>query len=98
VKLIRTIVRVRIQWKTKTPAIAGPFDRLAALVLAALLAPAALIAFTMAGWRIATDLRWISRFAWGTGVFPRWQAWLTTAVILLISVSVLDRYGSKEIQ
>ena len=51
------------------------------LLLAALLAPSALIAFTMAFWIIASDLKWTGEFFLTGGLFSHWQVWLCTAGI-----------------
>jgi hypothetical protein len=82
---------VRIQWKR--PARGGLTDRerFIALALGTLLAPAALVAFTMAFWRIAADLRLTSSFVISSGVFSHWQVWLVSAALLLLSVSLLNR-------
>jgi hypothetical protein len=66
-----------------------------------LLAPASLTAFTIACWRMAAkvhmtmDLPWIENAAPFNGLFSRWQSWLMAAGLLLLSVSVLDRYGRR---
>jgi hypothetical protein len=86
-------MRVRIQWKKSKLNETNRPGRVAALALAIVLAPGALAAFTMAGWRAAADLRWTGAFVVSTGMFSHWQAWLAAAAILLLSVSALDRYG-----
>ena len=68
----------------------------AALALAALLTPAALIAFSMAFWSIAADLRWTTDFVISNGLLSHWQIWLATAALLLLLARVLDRYGRGE--
>ena len=45
-----------------------------ALGLAALLAPSALIAFTIAFWNIAARFHWAANFFVSTGPFSHWQA------------------------
>jgi hypothetical protein len=84
---------VRIRWKRSVQNERGVRNRTAALLLASLSAPAAVLAFTMAIWDIAAHLRWTNSFAISSGIFSHWQVWLAAAALLLISVSVLDRYG-----
>ena len=87
---------VRIQWKRKSsrtrPAEASP----ASLLLASFAAPCALVAFTMAFWRIAADLHWTGAFLIANGVFSHWQTWLASAAILFLIIALLDRYGQGE--
>jgi hypothetical protein len=63
------------------------------LALASLLTPAALLAFTMAFWRMAADLRWTGEFFVSDGLLSHWQTWLGTAAVLLFLASVLNRLG-----
>src|ERR1700744_3693053 len=60
------------------------------LLLAALLASSALIAFTMAFWIIASDLKWTGEFFLTGGLFSHWQVWLCTAAVLLLMSRLLD--------
>jgi len=66
-----------------------------ALGLAALLAPSALIAFTIAFWNIAAQFHWVANFFVSTGPFSHWQAWLIAAVVLLFAARVLNRYAMR---
>jgi hypothetical protein len=68
-------------------------NRRVALMLAALLTPAALMASVLAAWRIAADLNFASRFAIPTGLFSHWQVWLGAAIGLQLCSRVLNRYG-----
>jgi hypothetical protein len=86
-------VRVRIQWKQKPSRTSDEQDRIAALLLASLAAPCALLAFTMAFWRVAADLHWTRTFVIANGVFSHWQTWLASAAILFLIITLLDRYG-----
>jgi TRAP-type C4-dicarboxylate transport system permease small subunit len=67
--------------------------RRAALMLSALLTPAAAMALALACWRIAADLNWTSSFAIPSGLFSHWQAWLGAAVLLQVVARVLNRYA-----
>ncbi len=88
---------VRIRWNAPT---LGPSQRNVrfALLVGALMTPSALVAFTMAFWIIASDLRWTSDFFLTTGLFSHWQVWLCTAGVLLLCARLLDHYarGSAE--
>jgi hypothetical protein len=64
-----------------------------ALVLAALLSPAALVASVLALWRIAADLNVTNSFAIPSGLFSHWQVWLAAAVLLQVCSRVLNRWG-----
>jgi hypothetical protein len=68
-------------------------DRRAAQLAAALLSPAALVAFLLAWWRIAADLSWTNSFAIPTGLFSHWQVWMAAAVLLQLCSRMLNRYG-----
>jgi len=68
-------------------------NRRAAVALASLLTPAALIAVLLACWRIAADLSLTNRFAIPSGLFSHWQIWLAAAVLLEVCARVLNRYG-----
>jgi hypothetical protein len=85
---------VRVRW---TGSIAGrpPSDRYRqfALLLAALLTPSALIAFTLAAWIIAAELRWTGDFFVPSGILSHWQVWLCTAAFLLAVSRLLDRFA-----
>jgi hypothetical protein len=68
-------------------------NRRAAVALAALLTPAALLALLLALWRIAADLNWTNRFAIASGLFSHWQVWMGFAVLLQLCARLLNRYG-----
>ncbi len=68
-------------------------NRKLALLLGALLTPAAAMATVLAAWRIAADLNWAGRFAIASGFFSHWQVWLGTAALLQLCSHVLSRYG-----
>jgi hypothetical protein len=86
---------VRICWKKPAQADRQGLRSLA-LALASLLTPSALVAFTMAFWRISADLRWTGDFFISTGMFSHWQVWLIGAAVLLFVARVLDRYAQRE--
>ncbi len=71
-----------------------PHPQEIALACASLLIPSALLAFTLAVWDIAADLRWTGQFIVSAGLFSHWQAWFCIAVLLLLVARFLDRYGS----
>jgi len=55
--------------------------------------PAALLAFTMAVWRIAADLHWTGDFFISSGILSHWQVWLVAAAVLLLGASLLNHWG-----
>lgn len=73
--------RIRIQW-TRAQVRASP--QTLALAGASLLAPCALVAFTLTCWNIAADLRWTSGFFVSRGLFSHWQSWLAASLVLLL--------------
>jgi len=86
------LVRIRLS----RPEAGGyaPHPRDIALACASLLIPSALLAFTLAVWNIAADLRWTGEFIVSTGIFSHWQAWFCIAAFLLLFARLLNRYGA----
>jgi hypothetical protein len=64
-----------------------------ALAMAALLTPAALMAFVLGLWRMAADLQWTNDFAIADGILSHWQVWIAAALLLQFVTSLLNRYG-----
>jgi hypothetical protein len=67
----------------------------AALLVGALLTPAAAMAAVLGVWRIAADLGWTSSFAIDSGFFSHWQIWMGAAVVLQVCSRMLNRYGKS---
>jgi hypothetical protein len=65
----------------------------AALLMGALLSPAAMMAFVLGCWRLGADLNWMGRFAISRGLFSHWQVWMALACLLQTCGSLLTRYG-----
>ena len=87
-------MRVRIRFARRPrSATRRSRDQRIALVVAALLTPAAAIAAALGFWRIAADLNWASSFAIPSGVFSHWQVWLGVAAALQLCSHILNRYG-----
>lgn len=86
------IVRIRLRLG---PAFAQNLQRnreLASFV-AALLTPAAVMAFVLGVWRLASDLDWAGEFVISRGLFSHWQVWIAMAGLLQTCASVLNRFG-----
>jgi hypothetical protein len=66
-----------------------------ALVLGALLTPAAFLAAVLGVWRIAADLNIAGSFAISSGLFSHWQVWLGSAAVLELCAHILNRYGKR---
>jgi hypothetical protein len=64
------------------------------LALSAVFAPASLAAFTAGCWQIAAELRWIPAL-FTTGISSHWQVWLAASALLLLAVTVLDRFAQS---
>jgi hypothetical protein len=86
------IVRIRFGRGSKLAKAPGK-NRRVALAAAALLTPAALMAFVLALWRMAADLHWTSDFAIANGVLSHWQVWMACAFFLQFLTWLLNRYG-----
>jgi hypothetical protein len=68
-------------------------NRHAALAVAALLDPAAVIALVIGLWGIAAELNWVGSFAISSGFFSHWEPWLAAASGLELCALALNRYG-----
>jgi hypothetical protein len=73
--------RIRIRWR---PQRVTASQQNLALAASSLLAPCALIAFTLTCWSVAADLRWTSNFFVSRGFFSHWQSWLISSILLLL--------------
>jgi hypothetical protein len=67
-------------------------NRQVASAIGTLLIPAALIAYVLGVWRLASDLGMASEFAI-SGIFSHWQVWIAVAAALHIAAASLNRYG-----
>ena len=86
------IVRIRLNVGPKIKRASGK-NRNTALAIAALISPAALLAFALAFWRMSADLGFTSAFPITSGLFSHWQVWLAIALCALLLTSTLNRYG-----
>ena len=66
----------------------------AALAVASLLAPLALMAFTIALWSLAANLNWAGNFFVSSGLFSHWQSWLLVAAVMVLFAWLLNRYAA----
>ncbi len=68
----------------------------AALALASLLIPAAVMAYVLAGWRVAADLNMTGQFPITEGLFSHWQVWgAGAAVVNMIAIAAQSLWKSK---
>jgi hypothetical protein len=67
-------------------------NRSLALGFAALLIPAALMAYALGFWRLASDIGVAGEFNI-PGMFSHWQVWMALALLLNLAAVVLNRYG-----
>jgi len=67
-------------------------NRPLALALGALLTPAALMAYVLGFWRLASDIGVAGEFGI-SGFFSHWQIWILLAVLLQFAGHALGRYG-----
>jgi hypothetical protein len=68
-------------------------NRHVALASAALLTPAAVMAFVLSMWRLGNDIGFTRSFAIHTGIFSHWQVWLAMSIVIQFLAVVLNRYG-----
>jgi hypothetical protein len=85
------IVRIKLG-QGRAPRKTQGKNRHLALALGALLIPAALMAYVLGFWRLASDIGVTREFAIG-GLFSHWQIWTFMAATLHIAATVLNRYG-----
>jgi hypothetical protein len=67
-------------------------NRQVASAIGTLLIPAALMAYVLGVWRLASDLGMAGEFAID-GIFSHWQVWIAMAAALHIGAASLNRYG-----
>ena len=67
-------------------------NRHVALASAALLIPAALMAYVLGLWRLASDMGLAGEFGF-SGVLSHWQLWIGIGAGLQFASHVLDRYA-----
>jgi hypothetical protein len=92
--MIRSM-RVRIRFGKSTRLGSRGRNQRLALLAGSLLAPAAVMAWVLAWWRIAADLRWTNGFAISAGLFSYWQVWVAAGVVLQLCSRMLNRYGKS---
>jgi len=68
-------------------------NRHVALAAGALMGPAALMAYVMGIWRLASDMGAATGFT-ATGLFSHWQVWIGLGVALQAGGYILNRYAS----
>lgn len=87
------IVRIRLG-QGRAPRKTTGKNRHLALAVGALLIPAALMAYVLGFWRLASDIGITREFAIH-GLFSHWQVWIFMAVALHVAATVLNRYGRR---
>jgi hypothetical protein len=70
-------------------------NRRAAMALAALLDPAAVMALSLALWGLAAERKWVGGFGIASGVFSHWETWLGGAAVLELCALALNHYGKS---
>lgn len=87
---MRVYLRLRL-----SPAMHRRFARLRELssAAAALLTPAAAMAFVLGAWRLCSDLKWTGEFVISQGIFSHWQVWFAMAGVLQTCAAILNRFG-----
>jgi hypothetical protein len=88
------IVRLRFPVGRRVKLASGK-NRHIALAIAALMTPATLMMFVMAGWRIGSDLQLATEFPISEGVWSHWQMWGAVAFGSHVASVLLNRYGKN---
>lgn len=78
--------RIRLKWGVQR-ALASQQNL--ALAASSLLAPCALVAFTLTCWSMAAEMRWTAGFFVVRGVFSHWQSWLVASLVLFCLARLL---------
>ena len=89
------IVRIRLRYGPRPKRNRRKNTHLA-LALAALIAPAALMAAALGCWRVAADLNLTGQFPIPNGFFSHWQVWFSLAGVLEGLAIGLNRYGRND--
>jgi hypothetical protein len=85
---------VRIRFGPGPHVARGPRkNRRAALAMASLLVPVAVMFSVLGVWRLAADLKMAGDFAIPNGLFSHWQVWIASAIALAFLSRLLNRYG-----
>jgi hypothetical protein len=85
------IVRVKLRHGRPVTRKQGKNRQLAS-ACGTLLIPAALMAYALGFWRLASDVGVAGNFAI-EGLFSHWQIWIAMAAALHVTAIVLNRYG-----
>jgi hypothetical protein len=86
------MVRIKLQQGPPIQRKVGK-NRQVASAIGTLLIPAALMAYVLGIWRLASDLGMAGEFAI-SGLFSHWQVWIALAAAIHIAASSLNRYGN----
>ena len=70
--------------------------RQTALMASSLMTPVALMAWALAGWRIAADMNWTGEFAIASGWLSHWQVWVAVGIAVQFCAFLLHRFGLRE--
>jgi hypothetical protein len=89
------VVRIRLQSGSSSRTLNSGI-RGTAIVSAALLTPAAFMAWVLGGWRLMADLKWTADFAIRDGVFSHWQVWVALGIGVQFVAYLLGRVGRKD--
>jgi len=88
---------VRIRFAPGPHIVRGPRkNRRAALAMASLLVPVAVMASVLGIWRLAADLKMAGDFAIPNGLFSHWQVWIASAIAVALLSRLLNRYGHSD--
>ena len=89
------VIRIRLSYGSALRKTAE-VNRQFALMVSSLMTPIAVMAWALACWRIAADLKWTGEFAIANGLFSHWQVWIAVAIAVQFAAFLLHRYGRRD--
>lgn len=88
-------MRIRVQIAPWRPFASNRFTKIA-YAASLLLAPSAVIAFTLALWNIAAEMHWTGEFFISHGFFSHSQVWIGASAVLVVVLRLLHRATAAE--
>jgi hypothetical protein len=82
---------VGVHWKPFQPGRLAVTEVQLRTAFAAALSPIAVLAGTLALWRLGADLSWMSNFPVQKGPFSQWLVWMGLAIVLRLAASKVER-------
>jgi len=65
-------------------------------LVSALMGPAVVSVYALAGWSLASNLGWTDTFVFSTGPLSNWLVWLAIAILVNLAAGILRRHTQSE--